>query len=467
MDDQLVPTPGATEPGEISVTYWEAFRVWLEVAALSFGGPTAQIAVMHRILVDEKRWISEQRFLHALNYCMLLPGPEAQQLAVYIGWLLHRVQGGLTAGILFVLPGFLSILGLSILYAVYQQTAILQAVFFGLKAAIIAIVIEAVLRISKKALKNNVMVLLAGLAFLAMYFFKVPFPLVIIAAGLIGWIGGRFSEHYFFVLKPQTKSAVDTTIMPPADRNVDDPYYRPSAWRALRIGLLCLGLWFAPLVICWQVFGADSVYVTEGLFFSKMATVTFGGAYSVLAYVAQQAVEVFGWLSATEMLDGLGLAETTPGPLIMVVQFVGFLGAYRHPEPLSPIWGGILASILTTWVTFVPCFMYIFVGAPYIESLRNNKSLSTALSSITAAVVGVVLNLAVWLALKTLFLEVHESSWGPIHLLIPNWRSLNISALAITVAACVMTFKLHWNLFKTLAVCTAAGWVLSAARDSL
>lgn len=455
------PETQASLPAEAtSVTYWEAFKVWLEVAAFSFGGPTAQIAVMHRILVEEKRWISEQRFLHALNYCMLLPGPEAQQLAVYIGWLLHRVRGGLTAGILFIVPGCLSILVLSIIYAVYQQTTLLQSVFFGLKAAIIAIVFEAVLRISKKALKNRVMVLLAGLAFLAMFFFKVPFPLVILASGLIGWIGGKFSEHHFFVLKPPANAQNDGAVVPPADRNVADPYYRPSAFRAMRVGLICLVLWFAPLIVCWQLFGADSLYVKAGVFFSQMAVVTFGGAYSVLAYVAQQAVETHGWLTAPEMLDGLGLAETTPGPLIMVVQFVGFLGAYRHPEPLSPIGGGVLASLLTTWVTFVPCFLYIFVGAPYIESLRNNKTLSTALSSITAAVVGVVLNLAVWLSFKTLFRDVTEFSYGPIHVLSPNWMSLNINALAITLAACVMTFKLHWNLFKTLAVCTAAGWVL-------
>lgn len=458
--DQPILTP---ESAELHVTYWEAFVVWLRIAALSFGGPTAQIAVMHRILVDEKRWISEQRFLHALNYCMLLPGPEAQQLAVYIGWLLHRVKGGLTAGILFVLPGCLSIMALSIVYVVYQQTMLLQSVFFGLKSAIIAIVIEAVLRISKKALKNRMMVLLAALAFAAMYFFHVPFPLVIIAAGVIGWIGGRYSEHHFFVLKPQTKSATDTTAVPPADRNVSEPYYQPSAMRALRVTVICLLLWFAPIGVCWSVFGASSVYFQEGIFFSKMAVVTFGGAYSVLAYVAQQAVEVFGWLSAPEMLDGLGLAETTPGPLIMVVQFVGFLGAYRQPAPLTPLWGGILASLMTTWVTFVPCFMYIFAGAPYIESLRNNKSLSTALSSITAAVVGVVLNLAVWLALKTLFRTSVEVTYGPLHVLWPDWSTLNVAAFGITLAACYMTFKLHWNLFQTLAVCTIAGWFLYAA----
>ncbi len=455
--------PTHSSATELHVTYREAFFVWLRVAALSFGGPTAQIAVMHRILVDEKRWISEQRFLHALNYCMLLPGPEAQQLAVYIGWLLHRVKGGLTAGILFVLPGCVSILGLSILYVSYQQTTLLQSVFFGLKAAIIAIVIEAVLRISKKALKNRMMVLLAVLAFAAMFFFHIPFPLVIIAAGLIGWIGGRYSEHYFFVLKPQKTSATDSTAVPPADRNVTDPYYQPSALRSLRVTVFCLALWITPVFVCWRAFGAESVYFQEGIFFSKMAVVTFGGAYSVLAYVAQQAVEVFGWLTAPEMLDGLGLAETTPGPLIMVVQFVGFLGAYRHPAPLTPLWGGILASLITTWVTFVPCFMYIFAGAPYIESLRNNKSLSTALSSITAAVVGVVLNLAVWLALKTLFRTSVDVSFGPLHLLSPVWSSLNVAALGITLAACCMTFRLHWNLFKTLAVCTVAGWFLYSA----
>ncbi|MES2789414.1 MAG: chromate efflux transporter [Planctomycetota bacterium] len=456
--DEIVPSPTSPVAPELQVTYGEAFRVWLRIAVLSFGGPTAQIAVMHRILVDEKRWISEQRFLHALNYCMLLPGPEAQQLAVYIGWLLHRVKGGLTAGILFVLPGFLSILGLSILYASYHQTTLLQSVFLGLKAAIIAIVIEAIIRISKKALKNSMMGFLAAAAFVAMFLFHIPFPLVILVAGLIGWIGGRYSEHYFFVLKPQTNSATDTTAVPPADRNVSDPYYQPSAIRALRVASLFLVLWLTPIFMCWSMFGPKSVYYQEGVFFSKMAMVTFGGAYSALAYVAQQAVEVYGWVSAPEMLDGLGLAETTPGPLIMVVQFVGFLGAYRHPAPLSPLWGGILASLITTWGTFVPCFMYIFVGAPYIESLRNNKTLSTALSSITAAVVGVILNLAVWLAIKTMFHEVVDTSYGPLHILVPIWNTLNIPALGITLAACVMTFRLHWNLFQTLAVCTVAGW---------
>ena len=460
VSDAITPPSPPPDGAELHVTYRDAFFVWLRISALSFGGPTAQIAVMHRILVDEKRWISEQRFLQALNYCMLLPGPEAQQLAVYIGWLLHRVPGGLTAGILFVLPGSISIMGLSILYASYQQTMLLQSVFFGLKAAIIAIVMEAVLRISKKALKNRMMVLLAALAFAAMFFFHIPFPLVILAAGLIGWIGGRYSERYFFVLKPQTTSTTDIATVPPADRNVADPYYQPSARRAVRTAAICLALWFAPVIVCWQAFGADSVYFQESIFFSKMATVTFGGAYSVLAYVAQQAVEVYGWLNAAEMLDGLGLAETTPGPLIMVVQFVGFLGAYRHPAPLTPLWGGILGSLITTWVTFVPCFLYIFVGAPYIESLRHNKSLSTALSSITAAVVGVILNLAVWLAIKTLFRTSVEVSWGPLQVLLPVWSTLNVAAVGITLAACIMTFRLHWNLFQTLAVCTLAGWFL-------
>ncbi|HET9227055.1 MAG TPA: chromate efflux transporter, partial [Thermoanaerobaculia bacterium] len=370
------------------VPFREAVRVWLRVAVQSFGGPAGQIAVMHRILVDEKRWVDEPRFLHALNYCMLLPGPEAQQLAIYLGWLLNRTPGGLVAGILFVLPGFLSILALSILYAGFQETVLVTGLFFGLKPAVMAVVVEAVVRIGKRALRNRVMVGFAAAAFILIFFFEVPFPVIVVGAGLAGWLGGRF--------------------IPAPEAEEVRVHVKPSWGRAVRVLAVCLTLWIVPLLVLIGIFGREHVLVREGIFFSQMSLVTFGGAYAVLAYVGQQAVETYGWLTAGEMLDGLGMAETTPGPLIQVVQFVGFLGAFRHPGGLDPWTAAILGSLVTTWVTYVPCFLWIFLGAPYIEALRGKKGLSRALAGITAAVVGVILNLAVWFSLHVLFAEVGE-----------------------------------------------------------
>ncbi|MBL8852131.1 MAG: chromate transporter [Planctomycetaceae bacterium] len=485
-----------------SVAFREALVTWCRVAALSFGGPAGQIAVMHRIIVDEKKWVSEERFLHALNYCMLLPGPEAQQLATYIGWLMHGVRGGLAAGILFIVPGIASILVLSVLYAEYQATPVIAAVFFGLKPAVMAIVVEAVIRIGKRVLKNGTMVALAALSFVAITL-GTPFPVVILCAGLIGLVGNRFWPERFQVLKghggknagqgvraegqgageertpssplalaPHASAGPSPRPSPPMDAlAVNDASSggeggrRASLWRrSLVVSVICLSLWFAPLVALWAALGPDSVYVQEGLFFSKAALVTFGGAYSVLAYVAQQAVERFAWLQPGEMLDGLGMAETTPGPLIMVVQFVGFMGAYRDPGPLSPLAGGVLGSLITTWVTFVPCFFWIFLGAPFVERLRGNRALNSALSAITAAVVGVVLNLAVWFSVHTLFARVDTLTWRGLHVELPALSTFDWRAGLVAMLALVLTFIWKRGMITTLAACVAAGALLFALR---
>ncbi|HVR98547.1 MAG TPA: chromate efflux transporter [Thermoanaerobaculia bacterium] len=425
----------------------EGIRVWTRVALQSFGGPAGQIAVMHRILVEEKRWVSEERFLHALNYCMLLPGPEAQQLATYVGWLLHRTPGGLVAGTLFVLPGLVAILALSILYVTYRQVGFVQGLFFGLKPAVMAVVVEAVFRIGRRALKNEVLAGLAAAAFVAIFFLEVPFPWIVLGAGAVGFLGGRVRPDLFL---PASADATSDVL---------SAHVRPSARRALKILTICLLLWLLPLLGLGAAFGGDSVFVEEGIFFSKMAVVTFGGAYAVLAYVGQAAVETHGWLAPGEMLDGLGLAETTPGPLIMVLQFVGFLGAYRNPGGLAPLAAGVLGSLVTVWVTFVPCFLWIFLGAPYIERLRGNRALASALAGITAAVVGVILNLAVWFSLHTLFGEVGETHRFGMRLMVPDWRTLDLAALAIAVFAFLALFRWKLGMGKTLAASAAAGVV--------
>lgn len=427
------------------VSLREATKVWAKVAALSFGGPAGQIAVMHRILVEEKRWIDEERFLHALNYCMLLPGPEAQQLAVYIGWLLHRTIGGLIAGILFVLPGFVSILILSILYAQFRESSLIAALFFGLKPAVVAIVVEAVVRIGRRALKDRFRILLAALAFTAIFFFGVPFPIIVAAAGLAGYLAFRWTGE-----------------TEPAEPVVATA--RPSLARGVRVIALHLLLWWGPVLGIALALGARHVLVTEGIFFSKMAVVTFGGAYAVLAYVAQQAVEVHHWLRPGEMLDGLGMAETTPGPLIMVLQFVGFLGAFRNPAPFSPVVAGILGSVLTTWVTFVPCFLWIFLGAPYIEALRGRKSLTAALSGVTAAVVGVILNLAIWFSIHTLFAKVGEIHAFGARFLVPDWATLDPAALLLAVAATVAIFRFKLGMVPVLLGSVVIGAAVSLLR---
>lgn len=445
------------------VSYREALRTWLYIGLNSFGGPAGQIAVMHRVLVDEKKWISEHRFLHALNYCMLLPGPEAMQLATYIGWLMHRTVGGLTAGILFVLPGFLAMLGLSIIYALYHDTNIITAIFYGLKPAVLAIVVHAVWRIGKRALKNGVMWNIAAVAFIAIFIFHVPFPLIVIGAIVIGFIGGSVWPHWFNVMKPHGSTTSDATLLDTAiDSGMD--HTKPSLARSVRVLVIWLTLWFVPLGVIALWLGRNYVYLDQGLFFSKAALVTFGGAYAVLAYVAQQAVDVYGWLQPGEMLDGLGMAETTPGPLIMVVQFVGFMGAFRNAGDLNPIVAGTLASLLVTWVTFVPCFLWIFLGAPYVESMRGNKMLSSALSAITAAVVGVILNLAVWFGVHTLFAEMNTNRIAGIEMDLPEWKSIDPAAAGIAVIAAILLFRFRWGMITTLLMCAGLGaaWQLLA-----
>ncbi|MCU0721739.1 MAG: chromate efflux transporter [Pirellula sp.] len=460
MNDQ---TPAETEAVK-KVSLRESFWTWCRVAALSFGGPAGQIAVMHRIIVEQKKWISEERFIHALNYCMLLPGPEAQQLATYIGWLMHRTLGGLMAGVLFVLPGFVSILALSIVYTCFEDSRFVQALFFGLKPAVMAVVIDAVLRIGKRVLKNRTMVTVATASFVAIFFFDVPFPILIVSAGLIGLVGSKVAPDRFEVIKGHSKIANSSKQSVSADHFAEHVGRRPSLLRSVRVSAICMTLWFGPLVGVWLLFGVSSVYFQEGLFFSKAAVVTFGGAYSVLAYVAQQAVEKYGWLRPGEMLDGLGMAETTPGPLIMVVQFVGFMGAYRNPGPFSPLVGGIVGSILTTWVTFAPCFFWVFLGAPYIERLRGNKRLNSALSAITAAVVGVVLNLAVWFSLHTLFGKVITRDVFGLRLQVPVLVTADIPSCAVAILACLLTFYWKKGLFFTLGVSAVAGAALYVIR---
>ena len=443
------------------ISFNEAFRVWLRVACLSFGGPAGQIAVMHRILVEEKKWISEGRFLHALNYCMLLPGPEAQQLATYVGWLMHRTAGGLMAGGLFILPGIIAIMGLSYIYAAFGNVSFVEALFFGLKAAVLAIVVEAVVRVGKRALKSRIMIALAAIAFVAIFFFAVPFPIIIIAAGLIGYVGARSGRPEFAPAghgHGGSGAAIDSML----GEAVPD-HVKPDTARGIRVGALWLALWLVPVIALLAALGQANVFSQIALFFSKMALVTFGGAYAVLAYVAQQAVEHFHWLKPHEMLDGLGMAETTPGPLIMVLQFVGFMAAYRDPSGLSPMLAATLGGLLATWVTFTPCFLWIFVGAPYIERLRGNTGLAGALSAITAAVVGVILNLSIWFALHTLFRETVPVHAFPLNFDRPVLTSVDVPALVLSIAAATAIFRFKLGMLTVLAGSCAAGVALRLA----
>jgi chromate transporter len=450
--DQSEPTHG--------VSLREAFHVWLRVALLSFGGPAGQIAVMHRILVDEKRWISESRFLHALNYCMLLPGPEAQQLATYIGWLMHRTLGGIMAGGLFIIPGIIAIMGLSYIYAAYGNVPLVVALFFGLKAAVLAIVLEAVFRIGRRALRNNVMLALAAAAFVGIFFLNIPFPIIIFGAALLGFAGARNGIAAFQIGGGHGGSKQDGAVVDSLLGEELPAHARPTVARALRASGIWLVLWLTPVVALILTIGSADVFSQIAVFFSKMAVVTFGGAYAVLAYVAQQAVENYAWLKPGEMLDGLGMAETTPGPLIMVLQFVGFMAAFRDAGSLPPMLAGTLGGLLATWVTFVPSFLWIFLGAPFIEALRGNKALNGALSAITAAVVGVVLNLAVWFAIHTVFREVDPVRLFPLTFDAPRLSSVNPWALALSVAAIIAIFRLKIGMIPTLIGCSGAGLVL-------
>jgi len=449
----------AHDAAPAGVPFRDALRVWVRVGLLSFGGPAGQIATMHRILVDEKRWIGEQRFLHALNYCMLLPGPEAQQLATYVGWLLHRTWGGIVAGTLFVLPGAIVMLGLSLLYAGYQEVPLVAGIFFGIKPAVLAIVLHALERIGKRALTSRFAVVLAAVAFIAIFFFNLPFPLIVLGAGVIGYAADRFAG-----LSPASKRTNGTEVDESADAAVDAMFAagraghtEPSVARSFRVLAIWLPLWLGPVValLLWR--GGGDVFSEIAVFFSKMAVVTFGGAYAVLAYVAQAAVTGFGWLRPGEMLDGLGMAETTPGPLILVLQYVGFLAAYRDPGPLAPWLSGSLAAALTLWVTFVPCFLWIFLGAPYVERLRANRGLNAALSAITAAVVGVILNLAVWFALHTIFARVQETTAAGLRLWLPVLQTIQWPSLALAAAAAVAMFRFKAGMMPTLTASALLG----------
>jgi len=441
------------------VSLQEAFWTWLRVAGLSFGGPAGQISVMHRILVEEKRWVSEERFLHALNYCMLLPGPEAQQLATYIGWLMHRTLGGIIAGGLFVVPGIIAIMGLSYIYAGWGNTPIIVALFFGLKAAVLAIVVEAVVRIGRRALKNRIMIGLAGAAFVGIFFLNVPFPIIIFGAALIGFVAAKTEVAAFQGGGGHGPSKASGGV-PVVDSLLSDQlpkHARPTVLRSLQVSAVWLALWLIPVALLLWGLGSSNVFSQIAVFFSKMAMVTFGGAYAVLAYVAQQAVEHYGWLKPGEMLDGLGMAETTPGPLIMVLQFVGFMAAFRDPGALSPMLAGTLGGLLATWVTFTPCFLWIFLGAPFVERLRGNKALSAALSAITAAVVGVVLNLAIWFAIHTVFRQTISVQTFPFAFEAPILTSVDPWALLLSLAAAIAIFRFKIGMLPTLAACCLVG----------
>src|SRR5467141_896128 len=456
---EVSAVPAATEASRVFPSIGEALRVWLRVAALSFGGPAGQIAVMHRIIVEEKRWVSEARFLHALNYCMLLPGPEAQQLATYIGWLMHGTRGGVIAGGLFVLPGIVAIMALSYVYAAFGNVPLVAALFFGLKAAVLAIVLEALLRIGKRALKNNVLVMLAAAAFAGIFFFDVPFPIIVFGAALIGYVGTASGVAWFEGGSGHGRVKSDGGTDSLLGEDLPE-HARPAVAPALRVAGIWLALWLVPVVAIVSALGPTDVFSKIAIFFSKMAMVTFGGAYAVLAYVAQQAVENYGWLKPGEMLDGLGMAETTPGPLIMVLQFVGFMAAYRDPGGLSPMMAGTLGGLLATWVTFTPCFLWIFLGAPFVETLRGNKGLAGALTAITAAVVGVILNLSIWFALHTVFRETLPVRSFGLSFDMPVISSVDIPALILAIAAATAIFRFNMGMLTVLAGCCAAGVVL-------
>jgi chromate transporter len=422
-------------PAAPAVGFREALGIWLKIGCLGFGGPAGQIAMMHRVLVDEKKWIEEQRYLHALNFCMLLPGPEAQKLATYAGWLLHGVRGGLAAGVLFVLPGALVMLAFSLLYVFGKGIPVVDGALFGIKAAVLVIVVEALIRIGRRALKTRLLLGIAALAFIGIHFLDLPFPLIVAAAGAVGFFTTR--------------------------KAISDSKPVPGGWQhAMKASAIGLALWWAPVALSVILLGPGHVFTDIGIFFSKLAVVSFGGAYALLAYMAQEAVETYRWMTAPEMVDGLGLAETLPGPLIKITQFVGFLGAYRDAAPLSPVAAGVLGSALTTWVTFVPPMLLIFAFAPFVEQLRSNKRLSGALSAITAAVVGVILNLTVWFALHVLFANVVETRAGPLRWYAFDPLAVDLKVAALAAVAFVLAFVLHRGLVQLIVIMAVLGIAL-------
>ena len=421
----------ASEEARGMPSFAEAFRFWFKLGLISFGGPSGQIAIMHAELVERRKWIDEGRFLHALNFCMLLPGPEAQQLAIYIGWLLHRIRGGIVAGALFVLPSILILWGLSYVYVAYGNVWWVAAIFYGLKPAVLAIVAAAVIRIGRRALRTAFMWLIAATAFALIYFLGVPFPVIVVSAGVVGLFAGTFSPSLIPVAAEQH-----------GDSSIASQDESATLKRGVRLCAVWIALWWTPVVLAGIFLGQEHTIFREGIFFSKAALVTFGGAYAVLPYVSQQAVENYHWLGPGQMLDGLGLAETTPGPLIMVLQFVGFVGAWNHPGSLPPLLAATLGALITTWVTFVPCFLWIFAGAPYVEKLRAHKSLTAALSAVTAAVVGVILNLAVWFGL---------------HVLFPPGKNADWFAVIVCATAFVGMLRWKWNIVPVVLGSSAVG----------
>jgi chromate transporter len=432
----------AEQTHDAAVSFGEALRVWFKIGCIGFGGPAGQIALMHRILVDEKKWIEEARFLHALNFCMLLPGPEAQKLATYVGWLLHGTRGGLAAGILFVLPGAFVMLGLSLLYALGRGISIVDGALFGIKAAVLVIVVEALIRIGRRALKTRLLIGLAGAAFIGIFFLNLPFPLIVAGAAVIGFLVAQSSPSLLGV-KSGAQGLVEAM---------------PDRWRhAAIVTTAGLALWWAPVALAVVTLGPDHILVDIGTFFSKLAVVSFGGAYALLAYMAQEAVETYRWMTAPEMVDGLGLAETTPGPLNLVTQFVGFLAAFRDAPPFSPVTAGVVGSMMTTWVTFVPPMLLIFAAAPFVEQLRANQRLSGALAAITAAVVGVILNLTVWFALHVLFARVEEAHAGPLRWYAFDPWTLDLRTSVLALVAAVLAFRLHRGLVEVVVVMAALG----------
>jgi chromate transporter len=421
-------------------------RVFGRVGLINFGGPAGQIALMHRVLVDERRWIDEEAFLRALNFCTLLPGPEAQQLATYVGWRLHGLRGGLAAGLLFILPGAAVVLALSALYAYAADLRPVSAALLGVKAAVLAIVAEALLRISKQALNAPLKRLIALAAFLALAVFGAPFPLVVLGAGVLGYVVAN-ARPEALALKPSPDGAAS----PPQPHAIRTLLATVSGWGVV---------WAAPLMVAIVALGPSHVLVQIGFFFSKLAMVTFGGAYAVLSYMAQEAVSTYGWLGPSEMVDGLGLAETTPGPLILVTEYVGFLAAFRNPAPFPPIAAGVLGAALTLWVTFAPCFLWIFAGAPFLDRLQHARKLQGALAAITAAVVGVIGNLTLWFALHVLFSRFMPLDVAAFATNVPDLASLDWRALGLSLAAAVLLFRLHAGVVKTLLACLGMGAVL-------
>ena len=445
-------TRAPTDPAH-GVSFREAARFWVRLGFINFGGPTGQIAIMHEELVDRRRWISNRRFLHALNYCMVLPGPEAQQLAIYVGWLLHRVRGGLVAGIAFVLPAFFLILGLSWTYAVHGDVPVIAGIFSGLQAAVVGIIAAAVIRIGRRVVHNAVLLAIAAAAFLAIFVGHVPFPAIVLTAGVAGFVGGRLRPD-IFSLKDETVDA-DTPAL--ADDGSPQEHTRANVGRSVRVLAVGLAVWVVPLVAVALAPGMPTVIGEEALFFSKAAMVTFGGAYAVLAYINQAAVQQFGWLLPGQMVTGLGLAESTPGPLIMVTEFVGFMAGFRNPGELDPVLAGVLGATVATWATFAPCFLWIFLGAPFIERLRGNRALGATLSAITAAVVGVVLNLAVTFAIQTLFGRVRavEVLGGPIP--VPSFTSIDAFAAVVAVTSFIVLWRLRLSILWVVGASALAG----------